>query len=366
MQLLQNIEKEMRSCICTASEIYIAVAMMSEYGLQLLNSAKKDCKIKIVVGIDLPTSSYVLRQLKKQFKNNVRYYSTKAIFHPKVYLFKFKDNSIKAIVGSANFTQGGCYNNVELSVKLDNEECLDVKSWFDDIFSNAKLITEDFIQKYREYDEVWHSDKKRHKKMLNAIKKDDEQIQINRSEIIKELILLRESENCKTLEKERQACIDNLLLAVDRVHGFKNFDVNQFLKEKELGHILCFNKTHLIASAKNGSLQKLCKMLWTDKNIATLFDNAKSEFNVYGVGRNIISKLLVMKDKHKFFLWNEPTDHFVKAYGIKFERGISIGTKYAQLCELFQQLCSEVKIPDMAVLDALLYKWDNVHNKKMS
>ena len=68
MQLLQNIEKEMRSCICTASEIYIAVAMMSEYGLQLLNSAKRGHKKKIFCGRGLPPPSFVLGEIRKKFK----------------------------------------------------------------------------------------------------------------------------------------------------------------------------------------------------------------------------------------------------------------------------------------------------------
>lgn len=358
MKILRNIEKELRTYISTATEINIAVAMMSEHGLELLNHAKKSCNVRLVVGIDLPTPSYVLRQLRKLLKGNVRYYSADTTFHPKVYLFRFKDSSRKVIIGSANFTKGGCIDNVELSVEMENEECLGIKTWFESIFSDAKQITEEFLQNYRDYDEEWHSDKKRHKKILNALKKDEEQVISNRNEIKKELIQLRENANCKVLEQERQANIDNLLTAVDESHGFKNFDVDEFLKEKELGHILSYNKKYLIESAKNGSLQKLCKMLWSNNDTATLFNNAMDKYKVYGVGKNIVSKLLVMKDKHKYFLWNNPTDHFIKAYGIKFERGLSEGEKYAQLCEIFQDLCLKANIPDMAVLDALLYKWD--------
>lgn len=358
MKILPNIEEEIRACISTATEINIAVAMMSEHGLDLLCHANKSCKIRIVVGIDLPTPSYVLRQLKKQLGNNARYYITKKTFHPKVYLFRFKDATRKAIIGSANFTQGGCINNVELSVELENEECLGIKSWFENIFSDANSITEEFLQDYRNYDEEWHSDKKHHKNILNGIKRKNEQIIINREEIKEELIQLRKSHDCKALEQERQACIDNLLKAIDETHGFKNFNVNDFLKEKELGHILPYNKKYLDESAKNGSLRKLCKLLWSDKETSTLFDEAMNKYKVYGVGRNIVSKLLVIKDKHKYFLWNNPTDHFVKAYGIKFEHGTSEGEKYAQLCEIFQQLCFKAEIPDFAVLDALLYIWD--------
>lgn len=62
-------------------------------------------------------------------------------FHPKVYLFGQNDGSVKAIIGSANLTQGGLKNNYEVSafIETSNPE-----------FTNS---VEDFILQLTENDE---------------------------------------------------------------------------------------------------------------------------------------------------------------------------------------------------------------------
>lgn len=365
MRILKNIDDVLKSSICKAKDIDIAVAMMTQHGFDLLSKANKDCSVRIVVGTDLPTPTEILRQLRKKYKKNARHYVSNNTFHPKVYLFKFSDGSRRAIIGSANFTENGCLNNIELSVELDSDQCLGLKTWFEEIFKSSESITEDFLQRYKPYDIKWHHDKKENAKILRDIKTSDIETNHKRDKIRNELIELRKSHDCKRLERERTETINQLLEAIDINHDFREFDVETFLKQEELGHILSFNKKSLIKSSKNGSLRRLCRMLWTKHSTSVLFDNAldPSKYKVFGVGRNIVSKLLVLKDKHKYFLWNKPTDNFIKAYGIRFEHGTSNGEKYEQLCDLFQQLCQETGISDMAVLDALLYIWNQTQYK---
>jgi HKD family nuclease len=47
-------------------------------------------------------------------------YPPDVFFHPKVYLFGQNDGSVKAIIGSANLTQGGLKNNYEVSALIEN------------------------------------------------------------------------------------------------------------------------------------------------------------------------------------------------------------------------------------------------------
>lgn len=72
--------------------------------------------------------------------------------HTKLYLFDDMD----AIVGSANFTEGGLVRNVELSIHLNDEPAIDtLQDYYDDIVSKVKKtddgqITQEMLDDYKE------------------------------------------------------------------------------------------------------------------------------------------------------------------------------------------------------------------------
>ena len=120
--LVETLGEKIEQHISATKKIWIAVALAGDYSLDLLSHVSKDCEVRIVVGIDLPTPISVLRELKKRFKNTRVYYSE--FFHPKMYLFQFFSDEYVAYIGSSNFTKAGLTNNIELSYQVnDQKEC---------------------------------------------------------------------------------------------------------------------------------------------------------------------------------------------------------------------------------------------------
>ncbi len=77
-------------------------------------------------------------------------YKTKSNFHPKVYLF-YINNNYNAFVGSANLTDGGLEDNIELNYKITNQEdCLSILNWFNALYKESYPLTEENILAYEE------------------------------------------------------------------------------------------------------------------------------------------------------------------------------------------------------------------------
>ena len=88
MKKIVRLESEFKNFIRKADEIYIAVAMLSDYGLQLFGDRDEDCIFKILVGYDLPTQPSALQKLLDDAVETKIYDAKNQFFHPKLYLFR--------------------------------------------------------------------------------------------------------------------------------------------------------------------------------------------------------------------------------------------------------------------------------------
>lgn len=173
-RLITKLSSELAKELSMADEIFIAVALLNDQGLDfLLQDLKDNCKIKLIVGIDLPTTPKALRKLKELERVDVRLYSRDNYFHPKLYALKTGDE-IKIFVGSSNFTNGGLNDNIELSLfSSDKDACNDVLKWFNDVFSSSKLLSDEFLQEYEqifpEVEKQRNADKKRSLKLKGLL-----------------------------------------------------------------------------------------------------------------------------------------------------------------------------------------------------
>jgi len=135
-------------------EIWIAVAMVSDSGYKYIQDhISKTAKQNFLVGIGLPTSPMVLRQLKEKDGNGLYeskiHHKSNELFHPKVYIIK-SNGKLTAFVGSGNCTDGGFDKNLELSVKTDDQDfCNTLLKWFNALFKHSEKITDDFLQSYQ-------------------------------------------------------------------------------------------------------------------------------------------------------------------------------------------------------------------------
>lgn len=100
---------------------------------------------------DFIDGSNTLEGLQNMLDAGVKLYALIGL-HTKLYLFDSKD----AIVGSANFTEGGFVRNIELSVHLEDEPAIDtLQEYFDEIVSkvgkaNDGIITQNMLDDYKE------------------------------------------------------------------------------------------------------------------------------------------------------------------------------------------------------------------------
>lgn len=146
-QLLQDLTPHLRD----AEEIWIAAALMKEEAFDKVQELlKPDTKQHYLVGIDLPTTPTMLRTLQtaKNDKFNAAIFRNNKTFHPKVYLIK-KQNGYIGFIGSANLTNGGLENNVEMNYLIkDQEQCASILQWFTDLLPESFPLTDDNIAEY--------------------------------------------------------------------------------------------------------------------------------------------------------------------------------------------------------------------------
>lgn len=135
MKATLKIKTELQNLLPKADEIWIAAAIISKSGLALIqDKIKLGVRQHYLVGIDLPTHPKVLEELMtRQQSGEIEaklYFKKAKFFHPKLYILRIK-NKLVAIVGSGNCTKGGLENNLEISVKIDDQDiCKDLLKYF--------------------------------------------------------------------------------------------------------------------------------------------------------------------------------------------------------------------------------------------
>ena len=140
--LLQAVTEEDHSTIIKEAlgrdldKLLISVAFAKSQGADVIKTAleKHKAKCAVFVGIRNDITSYQALEVILETGANLYVVDTGSrttIFHPKIYLAKFK-KSATAIIGSANLTFGGLHNNIEASSILDLDlSTADDKSFVD-------------------------------------------------------------------------------------------------------------------------------------------------------------------------------------------------------------------------------------------
>ena len=151
-----NVLSTMQEELGSSEDFLFSVAFITESGLATLKSLFFDLKERGVTGRIL-TSTYLYFNQPKLFKElmkltnvEVRITNLKG-FHSKGYIFKHKTH-YSLIVGSSNLTEYALKVNYEWNVKLTSHENGDIvhhfKEQFEDVWSDAELLTENWIENY--------------------------------------------------------------------------------------------------------------------------------------------------------------------------------------------------------------------------
>lgn len=358
MDIFQNVGKSIAYSFSKAVEAYIAVALVKDYGFEVLDMAKKSCKIRMMIGVNLPTPVDVLKNLRARYSSNVRIYQGD-FFHPKVYIFRMKDNSLIAYVGSANFTDSGFNSNIELSVAItDQNTCELILEWFNGLFDKSDSITDNFLANYTNYSTKWTKMRKEQESDFNIVTNELDIFKEQKTEIENELRERRSKKNYSEICKSRAKDIEDIKEAIDYYNDFKNIDIEKFLSIAPLGRIRQSNKEQLENAANDGTLRRLFKHLCNDTiPIGQRFTDAlEGEYKVYGCGRNICSKVLAVHNPKKYVVYNNITKEYLNSVHLHFLRGTKFSEQYRQICRIFSEICKKTDIKDLTVLDEILFR----------
>lgn len=361
-EIVNKLSDKLKDKLKTADEIWVAVALINLDGLNfILKNLKPTCKQNYIVGIDLPTDPKALKllnelQLKSDLKVSV--YSDKNNFHPKLYLINTSSKFI-AFIGSANCTNGGLINNVELTTLIEDKVIgQSLIKWFKNIETHSKPLTTKFVSKYlKDFQERLDrkkEDDKFSKREKNELNTEYEATLVDKSIFIQTLKKYRKSKEYKDIVAKRKNNVQTLREDLD-YPNFKNIDIESYFSQWELGHLIAIAKPAIKRNIPR--LKKLLKYL-TDEtiDIATRYDTALTgRLKVEGVSKAFISKVLTIHKPELYFVKNGKTEKALNKYGIVLPRGLTDGEKYKITCKFLRQVCIDTDIKDLPVLDYYLY-----------
>lgn len=362
--VITQLSKYLLHDIKTADEIWIAVALIKNDGWKLIhNQLSKECKLNFLIGLNLPTNPEVLIDLNnlQLSTNNVNvrlYIDNKKNFHPKFYLIR-KGNNYSAYVGSANCTNGGLNNNVELSTNITNKaECENLLEWFNSCFNQGTVLRTKFIEKYQADFKERLEMKKRDDSIVNRLKQNlNEDLQVSLSNEIGFIRILKKYRSkpvYNNIVKRRDGNIKELNEALD-YPSFNNIDIEKYFSYPELGHLIAIAKPAIKRNI-NELKQLLDWLIDENIDIAVRYDRAiGGNLKVEGISTGTVSKFLISHRPDLYFVQNDPSENALKKYGFKLKRGLSEGEKYKKTCEYLRNICEQTDIKDLAVLDYYLY-----------
>ena len=125
-----------------------SVAYMREEGLAAVEAAIRPLADRALIFVGIRNDLTSVQAVTRLLGLSVQLYAVdtatrRTIYHPKLYIVA-NDSSARAIVGSANLTFGGMYNNIEVSTLIDlNLEDKDDAKFVNDIRKRFKDIIKD-------------------------------------------------------------------------------------------------------------------------------------------------------------------------------------------------------------------------------
>lgn len=362
--IISKLSTDLQQELLHADEIWIAVALLNVEGLNRIRESLNDkCIEHYIIGIDLPSHPDAISKLYRLRYNQgfeARIATQDAYFHPKLYLIR-KNRTYVAFIGSANCTNGGLENNVELSLRIsDRNTCVDIKHWFISQNSHASPITRAFLDKYKIDYVSRHRFK--HKERMLAIKQKYElnnEVSVyfdNRKKLVSMLRICKRLAAHKAVVAEREDSVARLRELLDYPH-FRpaKINVEEFFKVYALGHIIAIPKPTILNGIDKFSkqLKHLCD---ESIEIAERYNRVmRGDLEIRGVKKGLLSKILTVHNPDLYFVENSVTIASLKKYGINLPKGLTEGQRYKVLSSAMVGVCRDAGLENMAVLDYYLY-----------
>lgn len=157
---------QLADSIKKADSVDIIVSFLMESGVKMLlgeldNALKRGAKIRILtgnyLGITQPSALYLIkRKLGEQV--DLRFYNEKnRSFHPKSYMFHYKDYS-ELYIGSSNISRNALTSGIEWNYRFSNKtDPINYEKFYNtfvDLFENHSIVIDD--EELKKYSKNWH------------------------------------------------------------------------------------------------------------------------------------------------------------------------------------------------------------------
>lgn len=360
-QIIQQLGPELKKALKEAEEVWIAVALMNEAGLdEIQSNSPATARVTYVLGIHLPTHPKVLKRLFHQelINESVKLFLyRKTVYHPKIYLIK-KKGEFTCFIGSGNATNGGFISNVEMGVKLETNDGGEVLDIINTYIKGSIKVTTGFLEKYSKVFEERKKAEKANKRLTEkAIKiaaNDYEAVSDLRNEFVKHLKAYKRKKSYEAIVNGRRDALKALRKTLDYPH-FENIEVNEFFKIEEMGHLIEIPKPTILAEMRKFKLM-LHYLKDSNTDLAERYEMAYSgSLKISGVSSALISKVLLICDPVNCWVENKKSLSTLTSYGLKLPRGMAAGERYKAKALFLKGVCDEAGIPDMTILDSFLY-----------
>ena len=157
---------QLLNCLKRADSVDIVVSFLMESGVRMLlgeldNALKRGAKIRILtgnyLGITQPSALYLIKH-KLGEQVDLRFYNEKnRSFHPKSYMFHYKDYST-IYIGSSNISKSALTSGIEwnyrFSSKTDSHNYEKFYNTFLDLFEHHSVVIDD--DELKRYSKNWH------------------------------------------------------------------------------------------------------------------------------------------------------------------------------------------------------------------
>lgn len=157
---------QLADSIKKADSVDIIVSFLMESGVKMLlgeldNALKRGAKIRILtgnyLGITQPSALYLIKH-KLGDQINLRFYNEKnRSFHPKSYMFHYKDYS-ELYIGSSNISRSALTSGIEWNYRFSNKtDPINYEKFYNtfvDLFENHSIVIDD--EELKKYSKNWH------------------------------------------------------------------------------------------------------------------------------------------------------------------------------------------------------------------
>lgn len=388
MKFIANIDKTNNHLVTieqnlkTSEHSYLAIAFLKTSGLDiLLKSIKKNLKIggqlTIVAGQNFAlTEPKALKKLRKLFQSypSSKLYLAKAnignsVFHPKLYLFKTKNNS-SIISGSANITKGGLINNNETSIlvncRTSEKVWIDAINYFNGL-TNLENADEATLLVIKQYETFFEQQKQHNKKAKSNPTKTKTQLSFDYTNLLKHFKKFNNLERQQSF-KEKLSNYKKAKKILNSIADNTHLTQKQFepLLDQLVGSKDVYNLWH------SGSLFRLRRKVYPyykefrqlvqyirdnkDKSSEIVFDNAKIKVkSIKGAAVNYITEIMMTYNNKDFANMNRNPITVLREEGgvnIKAHSSSFKGNDYAEYCELIEEIASKLGLKNMLEADS--------------